>query len=797
MRFASITLICFIFWSSCASHKKTINHIGDSYDKAMFNPNWETSLLSPEWYYRMTVVDTAPGSKALSIGDGHWLHPETIRFEITYDLLIGWRSQPTVPGSEAENSNYRGAPVVAFKITSHFDAARNYDPMTSAKGNLLIENVTDHGWDKRRFIKVDFSKNLVEELKRKDEGIVEMDNAFAVGKNDPSNPKRCRFEDGYFELTTRQGVQVDIYKYYGLNGEAFKMDASAPVIDLRFSFLRKPEKTSYQPLNYTDNLFDKFGFYRVAFTGQQQWDPFRGILESQKNYNITRFNIWNEDGSPKPIVYYTSVSHPKNLMNASRRVESEWNKIFKELVLEMKKDNYKNISEVPDMWVLKENSCNWKNVYKQLSDDLRKKVEASSQVTMIDIKSRLDHANDLNNANSFTQNTVEEAKALDDLEKICSALEFFTQGTENAFKYQRSGDLRYNLLNLINKYALTDWSGLGPMFADKETGEIIQSQANVNLWYLDRRTQQVVDMINLMTGKIRFKELILGGDVQSYMNQKLTQIRQQELLLPETHALLKIQNRLEGQREDTVSEADISARLHLIDSSMIFSKIGNEDGVIDYVLEQQARIYKQSQNIADPPEFLDNLIVGMALQYKDTDPKIRFLKIRESVYTAVALHEVGHNTGLTHNMAGSADPVNYGAQFWKIQALPPDIFEAIKASRNDFEIQKALVACWNDSTRILRSEAKSQDCFRQQELMYSSIMDYQTSWNADLGGLGPYDKAAIFFGYGQLVQVFPEKNLLKTPKEKGLARWLFLNDWRKIPTQLVDSHQKINERQWV
>ena len=281
MRFAFIILLCFIFWSSCSSHKDTINRIGDSYDKAMFNPNWETSLLSPEWYYRMTVVDTAPGSKALSVGDGHWLHPETIRFEITYDLLIGWRSQPTVPGSEAENSNYRGAPVVAFKITSHFDAARNYDPMTSAKGNLLVENTTDHGWDKRRFIKVDFSKNVVEELKRKDEGIVEMDNAFAVGKNDPSNPKRCRFEDGYFELTTRQGVQVDTYKYYGLNGEAFKMDASAPVIDLRFSFLRKPEKTNYQPLNYTDNLFDKFELkqgYRTHLFSSELTDAYAIFL---------------------------------------------------------------------------------------------------------------------------------------------------------------------------------------------------------------------------------------------------------------------------------------------------------------------------------------------------------------------------------------------------------------------------------------------------------------------------------------------------------------------------------------
>src|SRR3989338_2703973 len=263
MRLFFTTLICFVFLVSCSSHQDTINRIGDFYDKAALNPNWQTALLSPEWYYRMTVIDTDPGTKALSVGDGHWLHPETIRFEITLDLLIGWRSHPTVPGTELEqNSNYKGAPVVAFKILKHFDAARNYDPMTGAKGNLLIENTDDRSWYKRRFMKVDFSRNLVKELKRQDEASwmwdsekISFDNAFVVDQRNPANPKRIRFEDGYFELTTRQGVKVDIYKYYGLYGEQFQMDDAAPVIDLRHSFMRKPEKNNYQPLNYVDNLF--------------------------------------------------------------------------------------------------------------------------------------------------------------------------------------------------------------------------------------------------------------------------------------------------------------------------------------------------------------------------------------------------------------------------------------------------------------------------------------------------------------------------------------------------------------
>ncbi|MDA0713446.1 MAG: hypothetical protein O2897_05620, partial [bacterium] len=44
------------------------------------------------------------------------------------------------------------------------------------------------------------------------------------------------------------------------------------------------------------------------------------------------------------------------------------------------------------------------------------------------------------------------------------------------------------------------------------------------------------------------------------------------------------------------------------------------------------------------------------------------------------------------------------------------------------------------------------------EIRYSSIMDYHQRFNSDFGGIGLYDKAAIKFGYGGLIEVFDEKN---------------------------------------
>src|SRR3990167_11068426 len=102
--------------------------------------------------------------------------------------------------------------------------------------------------------------------------------------------------------------------------------------------MRKPDKSNYQSLNYSDDMMDKFGFFQIGYTGKRKWSKLRGIVDSQTNRNIVRFNIWNEDDSPRQIIYYTSVSHPRNLMSASLWAVEQWNQVFKELVFELKKE---------------------------------------------------------------------------------------------------------------------------------------------------------------------------------------------------------------------------------------------------------------------------------------------------------------------------------------------------------------------------------------------------------------------------------------------------------------------------
>ena len=109
-------------------------------------------------------------------------------------------------------------------------------------------------------------------------------------------------------------------------------------------------------------------------------------------------------------------------------------------------------------------------------------------------------------------------------------------------------------------------------------------------------------------------------------------------------------------------------------------------------------------------EFLDDSIVGLALELKGLPPEAVYKRLREEIFEAVSLHEIGHTVGLRHNFKASTDALNYQDEFWQI--------------REQFPEEE-----WNQA--------------RLPEYRYTSIMDYGSRFNSDIKGLGKYDVAAI------------------------------------------------------
>jgi hypothetical protein len=133
--------------------------------------------------------------------------------------------------------------------------------------------------------------------------------------------------------------------------------------------------------------------------------------------------------------------------------------------------------------------------------------------------------------------------------------------------------------------------------------------------------------------------------------------------------------------------------------------------------------------------------------------------LREEFHQSVIAHEMGHSMGLRHNFAGSWDALNYHTEYWQLR------------TRNGMEHYCGYPGALNATT----PHANGTDCVgprwvdpvtdqETNDLIWkwgsSSVMDYPGDQTQDMNDIGLYDKAAMRFGYANMVDV--EKNMKVT-----------------------------------
>lgn len=533
-------------------------------------PYVEKDLFDGSWYYKSTVVDSAPTNQWVSQGDGDWAVIERLRWKVTEGFLYGYRDWEYVPGSETgemEGADYYGSPIVMYAIKEHFDIRRVYNPQTGEETNVIDKNV-ELPWNERKFMVVDWATNMAP-----DYGMINWtfgipissitSNAYYVQSHEIDNADRARVGEDYIDVVGHYTLWPDFlgcwYEFYSA------IDCAPGEIHIRHSFVKVDQDNDYETMPFPDSvdlvddsgeymrvnssgslvttaacpdcpvkripIFERFGDYRLdRLTYDQRYD----ITESGVMRRANRFNIWKQskdsDGNPipyhqrevKPVIYYLNVEFPDDedmnremrekwsVKNASRLVGERWNQPFREVVAMLR-------------------------VMSRTGNGTATKAEVEAELanvpTMFEVR---DNDCNLQNVRDYVAGSAIKAElnaaldryigGIDNLEKsslssACTVIESLTETTDNPFTWQRHGDLRYNMLVWIDKPIEAGWIGLGPMFMDPITGETVSSTAHYAGAYADTAITRILDYFEAMWGELDEFDLITGQDISRYINE--------------------------------------------------------------------------------------------------------------------------------------------------------------------------------------------------------------------------------------------------------------------------------------
>ncbi len=307
----------------CATERAPINRVqADALAKSFFvGDDLASSQDDPEFYMRTTVIDVGYGAGQDGLFTSTYAQPVSrIRWQITSDQLIARLSYERIADSDGKGTNpsYKmtedGQVVAAYKIESHFDIRRDYNPSTGEEQNVIVENSTDRPWNERQYFRVDWSTNLVTDQYDFDTlsmlgviGGIEYE-PLAYTVLDPADPNAPHFEadEGYFDVTNKAfakpavidlsslGWGIDSYPACFLPGEfaggTNPYGNCGPMeVTLRQSFKRVVDK-DYQPMDYDGYRFQAFG---VFTTDRMGYDRNYGVVDSKWHRFASRYNIWD------------------------------------------------------------------------------------------------------------------------------------------------------------------------------------------------------------------------------------------------------------------------------------------------------------------------------------------------------------------------------------------------------------------------------------------------------------------------------------------------------------------------
>lgn len=770
-----VSLLAFLLLGAgCATEPEPLDQTQpDALHKEMF---------SGEWYYKLTVVDTEWANKATFIGEEAFFGSAKVRWEITEDKLNAYmlpQRYRDKDGKMVENAIGLEAMALSFPIKRHFDIKYQENTTTREELNVIVENDTDRPWWEREYIRVDWSESkvtnmwapmstdmLLGELIREPVSTWENVEFFDEHDNRIStrNWRPDRDPDVVaMNIDTKESIRssVDFWWefYYGY--------VQPPVtVKWRHSLLKVGNR-DYQEMDYRDDFFRRFGYFRTEY---EVYDPERAVRESDKRYFINR---WNTDDG-RQIVFTLSPSfpaHDKDLVAWTEEVVAAWNKAMQEAT--GRKD---------DVVVLRHNEplydAKGHPVFNTDGSERWRYELGDMRYSFINYTTRPQDASPLGYGPSFADPDTGEI--------ISAAVNVYGNWVD--FVVTRAMDL----YDLVAGNCTTDDVRVGHYF-NEETGKCDGGVVDGDLRSEMARPGGEPVVAGQGPGEAENPvEFMTPAMMASYFPRSNIQLpaskltrEQLEASRPRLQALLQASatrkiplnltplQALEGTAYESmmVPHASLHAVLPGARSSndpAVVAAIGATSRLSEEALaEMKYQQYLSSLHCRLEPDHFDPAIVAFVQKYRDKDRAWIKRELRHWIYYNTTLHEMGHTLGLRHNFRGSMDRPNFHAHFEDAWQESWESIEELRAVYNP-RIQQGDAEAYRQYVEAARQVGSEVARYSS-----SSIMDYTGDWDVWLEdrdgkpGLPDYDRAALLFGYGHKVEVLDGKDVCQACDQGG------------------------------